>query len=120
MALYESNYVRLGWLAGNPAVLSGRHVSRVAGDCELRLTVCERSRYTSTLDLTCLLGSDEALPLTAPDLRLRAYHDARLVEVQDPGAARDPAGRWACNMLLHKWLEYCVDRGHRFGAPCCP
>ena len=24
--------------------------------------------------------------------------------------------RWSRNMLLNKWLEYCVDRGHRFGA----
>jgi uncharacterized protein len=26
------------------------------------------------------------------------------------------AARWARNMLLNKWLEYCVDRGHRFGV----
>jgi uncharacterized protein YqiB (DUF1249 family) len=26
--------------------------------------------------------------------------------------------RWLRNMLLNKWLDYCVDRGHRFvGAP---
>jgi uncharacterized protein YqiB (DUF1249 family) len=24
--------------------------------------------------------------------------------------------RWARNVLLNKWLEYCVERGHRFGV----
>jgi len=24
--------------------------------------------------------------------------------------------RWLRNMLLNKWLDYCVDRGHRFAA----
>jgi len=22
--------------------------------------------------------------------------------------------RWARNVMLNKWLEYCVERGHRF------
>jgi hypothetical protein len=25
--------------------------------------------------------------------------------------------RWLRNMLLNKWLDYCLDRGHRFAAP---
>ena len=24
--------------------------------------------------------------------------------------------RWARNVMLNKWLEYCVDRGHRFAG----
>ena len=24
--------------------------------------------------------------------------------------------RWARNVLLNKWLEYCAERGHRFDA----
>ena len=24
--------------------------------------------------------------------------------------------RWARNMMLNKWLEYCVERGHRFSS----
>ena len=26
------------------------------------------------------------------------------------------AARWARNVMLNKWLEYCVERGHRFGV----
>jgi len=130
MSLYESNYLRFLQLAGDPARLSGTLVSRIQGDCELRLEVLEHMPYTSLLALTYQLparaaGDAERLP----DLRLRAYHDARLLEAdqfQVPGRAHGsrrchrPAGerelhqRWKRNMMLNKWLEYCVDRGHRF------
>jgi uncharacterized protein YqiB (DUF1249 family) len=138
MSLYESNFIRLGWLAGELARLCGRYVSAVRGDCDLVLTVTERSPYTSTLNLTYLLPGHDG-PVACPDLRVRVYHDARLVEAQQwnsghtcaPGAAttehpvlralrshaeRELDQRWARNMMLNKWLEYCVERGHRFSA----
>jgi uncharacterized protein len=119
MGLYESNYLRLARLAGNLAALVGTCVSRVAGDCDLLLTVHERARYTSELQLTYLLpapGRAHALE-RVPDLRLRLYHDARLLAVHEQrgaGADRELDRRWASNLLLNKWLDYCVERGHRF------
>jgi len=129
MGLYESNYIRLGWLAGNLRALSRRYASSVRGDCDLVLTVTARSPYTSTLTLTYLLPEERGL-LTCPDLRVRVYHDAHLVEAQQwagaagappPGrlggcAERELDQRWARNMMLNKWLEYCVERGHRFSS----
>jgi len=134
MTLYESNYIRLGWLAGDLRALAGGHRSRVAHDCELRLTVLEHGRYTTMLALTYAIADGAGLP-DAPDLTVRVYHDARLAEAHGvgavqlpvtpaaphPAARREPgppalAARWARNMLLNKWLEYCVDRGHRFGV----
>jgi len=129
MGLYESNFIRLGWLAGELAALAGSHCSWVAGDCELLLAVTERSPYTSTIALSYLLpepgGADRY-----PDMRLRIYHDAHLVEAQQwtcdprrrapagrhPAAERELDQRWARNMMLNKWLEYCVERGHRFSS----
>ena len=64
MSLYESNYLRFLRLAGDPAQLSGTLISRVAGDCELQLSVIEHMRYTSTLALTYLLP--QAVPAGAP------------------------------------------------------
>jgi uncharacterized protein len=132
MSLYESNHVRFLRLAGDPARLSGTLVSRVAGDCLLQLSVLEHMPYTSTLSLTYMLPAAGAVvpgaPERLPDLRLRAYHDARLLEVEMPPAPRgvrrhDPhqaerelQQRWARNMMLNKWLEYCAERGHRFRA----
>jgi hypothetical protein len=130
MALYESNHVRLGWLLPDPESVEGRRVSRVEGDCELVLTVVERARYTSTLNLTYWLEERDAAH-AVPDIRLRVYHDARLVEAVEwarghehgalqamrRAAERELDQRWARNVMLNKWLEYCAERGHRFAPP---
>ena len=120
MGLYESNYLRLARLAGNLASLAGTCVSSVPGDCDLLLTVQERAPYTSELRLTYLLPALEqatSSPERVPDLRLRLYHDARLLAVHESAAAgpvRELDRRWASNLLLNKWLDYCAERGHRF------
>jgi uncharacterized protein YqiB (DUF1249 family) len=134
MGLYESNYIRLSWLAGQLVALDGRHRSVVAGDCDLLLTMTERSPYTSTLNLTYSFA-EEGLPGAGgetqfPDMRLRVYHDAHLAEAQEwagthtqpvlkalrTHAERELDQRWARNVMLNKWLEYCVERGHRFSS----
>jgi uncharacterized protein YqiB (DUF1249 family) len=127
MTLYESNYIRLRGLVREPAELCGEQVSRVASDCDLHLAVIERSRYTSVLRLTYLFEDAGGL-VAEPDLELRVYHDARLLEAcrcarrqRHAGLAALQSGlssalgeRWRRNMLLNKWLDYCTDRGHRF------
>ena len=137
MSLYESNYLRLASLAGDLRLLAGVRLSRVADDCDLRLSVTERSPYTTSLELTYLFEDPQGLT-TYPDMRVRVYHDARLVEAQEwaPEASSQGGGRheheilrrlrgaaereldqrWARNTMLNKWLEYCIDRGHGFRA----
>jgi uncharacterized protein YqiB (DUF1249 family) len=129
MGLYESNYIRLSWLAGELAALAGRHRSVVAGDCDLLLTMTERSPYTSTVNLTYLLPEGDG-ETQFPDMRVRVYHDAHLAEAQEwagthaqpvlkalrTHAERELDQRWARNVMLNKWLEYCVERGHRFSS----
>jgi uncharacterized protein len=129
MGLYESNYIRLGWLAGELRKLAGCYTSSVPGDCDLVLKVTERSPYTSTMMLTYLLGGPQGRE-AYPDMRVRIYHDAHLVEAQQwcavqearllktlrAGAERELGQRWARNMMLNKWLDYCVERGHRFSV----
>jgi uncharacterized protein YqiB (DUF1249 family) len=127
MSLYESNYLRLSALAGDLRRLADTRVSRVADDCDLRLSVSERSPYTTSCDLTYLFVEDGDVS-TYPDMRVRIYHDARLVEAQEWAsqhghealrrlrglAERELDQRWARNTMLNKWLEYCIDRGHGF------
>ena len=139
MGLYESNYIRFGWLAGRPGELAGSHRSSAHGDCDLLLTVTARSPYTSIVNLTYRLPHGQG-DRQYPDMTVRIYHDAHLVEAQPwnsvhshapaPGGAHvQPAARarrpspereldqrWARNMMLNKWLEYCVERGHRFSS----
>ena len=125
MSLYESNYLRFLQLAGDPKQLRGMLVSKVAGDCELQLAVLEHMPYTSTLTLSYVFG-DSGDSERLPDLRLRAYHDARLLEAEEFQAEHKTRGqgvrpgerelhqRWMRNIMLNKWLEYCAERGHRF------
>ncbi len=124
MTLYESNYIRLGWLVPDLRRLAGTLTSRVPGEPVLELTVVEQCRYTTTLGMSYLLGDGRM-----PELAIRVYHDARLAEAHsaaaDPsqprraaaGSAGDHGRRWSCNMLLNKWLEYCAGNGHRFPVP---
>lgn len=131
MSLYESNYLRLTRLTGDPARLSGERISRVAGGCDLRLNVLEQCPYTTTIGLThvfhdpVVVGPGLETFLTYPDVRIRVYGDARMAQAQHwpvdqpepygrhPGAAgRELEQRWLFNNMLNKWLEYCLELGH--------
>lgn len=133
MSLYESNYIRLRALCGDPARLQGEYRSVSPGDCDLVLSVVEQAPYTSTLNLTYLLPApgavgEEPTLERFPDVRIRTYADAHLAEAQSwasnpahpalralrRGAERELDQRWALNMMLNKWLDYCMERGHRF------
>jgi hypothetical protein len=126
MSLYESNYLRLRQLAGPLGSVHGEITSHVAEDCDVRLRVVERTPYTTACELTCVLSATPGD--TYPDMRIRIYHDAALLEAQEwsirhqhellrrlrAAAERELDQRWARNMMLNKWLEYCMDRGHSF------
>lgn len=130
MAIYESNWRRLLRLVGADRLrrLPDEVVSAVPGDLDLHLLVQERSPYTTTFRLTYffdLAGEDDA----DPDLLVRVYHDACLAEALACrrihhrhrllgrfaiDARNELERRWQRNILLNKWLEYCLERGHSF------
>ena len=122
MGLYESNHIRLAGLAGDLRGLPARVCSIVAGDCELVLTVTERTPYTTGLNLTYWLdGAGPGGRDAVPDMLVKVYHDARVAECTGFTGGRSPVEReldqrWARNVMLNKWLEYCADRGHRFAT----
>jgi hypothetical protein len=127
MGLYESNYVRLGWLLGELSDMGGYYRSTVANDLTLHVSVLDVQRYTTTFKMTYWFDVDGQW-VADPDLDVRVYHDARLAEVMswrsggrnkilrafdaDQGSELDR--RWTRNTMLNKWLEYCIDLGHRF------
>jgi uncharacterized protein len=127
MTLYESNFVRLGWLVSDLRSIETRSVSSVASDCDLYLTPLELCPYTSVFRLTYEFDFEGAR-IRDPDLEVCVYHDARLAEVRSCcGFQRHPElaklesrlkreldQRWTRNMMLNKWLEYCAERGHHF------
>jgi uncharacterized protein YqiB (DUF1249 family) len=127
MTLYESNFVRLGWLVRDLRSITSRAVSRVGSDCDLFLTPIESCPYTSVFRLTYEFDSAGEW-VRDPDLEVCVYHDARLAEVRsfygskrhpelvrlESGLKRELDQRWTRNMMLNKWLEYCAERGHHF------
>ena len=127
MTLYESNFVRLGWLVQELRGVKTARVSKVASDCDLYLIPLELCRYTSVFRLTYEFDFEGAR-IRDPDLEVCVYHDARLAEVRSfrgfqrhpqlakvqSGLKRELDQRWTRNMMLNKWLEYCAERGHRF------
>ncbi len=129
MALYESNHARLFRLLGGSVPMLYGAVSKVPGEPDLHLSVLERSRYTTTYHLTCYF-EDNGVQVPDPDLHVRIYHDARVAETMYCGRNRHwqllrpyriDAGteiqrRWEMNLLLNKWLEFCLARGHCFAS----
>jgi uncharacterized protein YqiB (DUF1249 family) len=127
MTLYESNFVRLGWLIDDLRAISVCRVSKSAADCDLHLTPMELARYTSVFRLTYVFDGSGS-EVRDPDLEVCVYHDARLAEVRSfggfrrhpqlaklqSGLKRELDQRWTRNMMLNKWLEYCAERGHHF------
>ena len=127
MTLYESNFVRLGWLVDDLRAVTAARVSKCDSDCDLLLTPLDLSRYTSVFHLTYEFDG-ELEKVRDPDLEVCVYHDARLAEVRSfRGFQRHPQlarvqselkreldQRWTRNMMLNKWLEYCAERGHHF------
>jgi uncharacterized protein YqiB (DUF1249 family) len=124
MTLYESNYVRLLSLIPDVDCLAGPRASLVVDDFDLHVELIKRERYTSTLRLTYWFPEEQGW-IADPDLVVRVYHDAKLVEAMESctehrhrllreiaRASVELDLRWARNMMLNKWLDYLLDMGH--------
>jgi len=120
MELYEHNYMRLRNIAPDLTV-ADEMISVVPGHQDLYLSITERCRYTTMLRMTYRFEEEGEL-LFEPDLHLKVYHDARVVEVQQfISRAHGPMyiadlveQKWRMNRFLYKWLGYCLHQGHYF------
>ncbi|MDP2324149.1 MAG: DUF1249 domain-containing protein, partial [Gammaproteobacteria bacterium] len=119
-------------LIESPAGMSS--LSRAPRDLDLHLCVDGVTRYTVDLRLTYLFeefSGEEFTGLSAdPDLHLRVYLDARMVEVISwsishrhevlrelaATSARELDRRWSKNIMLGKWLDYLGDMGHNLSG----
>lgn len=131
MALYESNFIKLTHLFGQTDFPADVYFSRAPGDCDLRMHLDACTKYTRVVRMTYLF-EDESGQVAEPDLSIKMYLDARMTEVlgwanQHRHAflselverfSRELDRRWTCNMMLGKWLDYLIDRGHAFDIAC--
>jgi len=128
MLLYESNNLKLEQLIGDLDPACSLWVSRVRGDSDLFLERLDSERYTTTLRMTYRLRDEHGALLRDPDMTLRIYHDADVVEALNcrqwhrhrhlseirRSHVRELSRRWQINMMLNKWLDYLIDSGHGF------
>ena len=126
MSLYESNYLKFMLLTEREFPAVPALISHAPADCDLHFELLRREPYTSTLKLTYWFEDEEGVAVPDPDLVVRVYHDASLVEAvggRDThrhhllrALALSHAGeldrRWRVNMMLNKWLDYLLERGH--------
>ena len=133
MALYEGNLLKLNQLVGNIDKRVGdRYLSTETTDCDLYLTIESSVKYTQVFRMTYVFldedSADRRQLIADPDLCVRVYLDARLAEVAGWAPhhrhdvlknlqrrfTRELDRRWANNMMLGKWLDYLLDKGHSF------
>ena len=120
MELYEQNYIRLRNIAPDLCV-ADEMISTVPEHEDLYLSITQRCKYTTMLRMTYRFEED-GQPLFEPDLHLKMYHDARVVEVQQfQSRSHGPLyltkvieQKWMMNRFLYKWLGYCLFQGHYF------
>ena len=127
MDLYENNFLRFRKLVSDLDAIGGEALSHVPGCMDVHISIIERSRYTTTLRMTYHFQDGESI-LAEPDLRIRVYHDASLVEVVgghlkhgrqrlDHLPATALKLKWRLNRFLYRWLGYCLYLGHEFVQP---
>lgn len=120
MELYEHNYMRLRNIAPDLEV-ADEMISSVPDHQDLYLSISQRCKYTTMLRMTYRFEVEHEI-LFEPDLHLKVYHDARVVEVQQfHSRSRGPMyladlveQKWLMNRFLYKWLGYCLYQGHYF------
>ena len=123
MDLCDENYRQLMRIAPALRMLYGYHISQVEGCMDLHLEIQEQTPYTTLAHLTYFFPYRKEQH-SDPDALLRVYHDSRQVEVMTLkqhalplNGGKQPATlvqKWHVNLFLSKWLNYCVEQGHRF------
>lgn len=123
MDLCEESYEHLRRMTPQLGHLDGRYRSSLAGHVDLHLEILEQTPYTTLLRLTYQFEhAGTARP--EPDAVIRAYHDARQVEVVELRQGELPLerlfqapslrNRWRANLFLSRWLSFCARQGHCF------
>jgi uncharacterized protein YqiB (DUF1249 family) len=118
MNLWEDNFRSLQQLLPELDLRVDFAKSLSQSDAPLYLEILERNPYTLTLMLTYR----DAQHVEFPKLRVRIYRDAGVAQAMDamPAAFGENLDRqWERNLLLNKWLDFCLTHGHGFSLADC-
>jgi len=121
--LCEENYRYMSMLAPGLHSIHGSLLSRVENSMDLYLEILEQTPYTTLVHLTYYFQHQEG-QRPDPDAIMRAFHDARQIEILNLQQRILPVNRgmqhptlgqkWKVNLFASKWLAYCVGQGHSF------
>lgn len=120
MDLYEYNYLRLRKIVPDLDI-ADEMISITPGHLDLYLSVTERCKYTTMIQLTYRFQKEGDI-ICQPDMHIKIYHDARNAEVLDRldnkhrriYSGETLQQKWKLNRFLYKWLGYCIHQGHYF------
>ena len=120
MDLYEYNYLRMRRLVPDLEA-ADEMISISPGHLDLYLSVTERCRYTTMVNMTYRF-QHQGSTICQPDMHIKVYHDARNAEVLDRldrkhhrvYSGETLQQKWRLNRFLYKWLGYCIYQGHYF------
>ena len=123
MELCEESYSHLLRIIPDLRTMSGSYRSVRENDTDLHLEILEQSPYTTLVRLTYYFEqADGGRP--EPNAILRAYHDARQVDVVDLRQHALPSersfqapsltNRWRVSLFANRWLAFCMIQGHLF------
>lgn len=129
-AICEGNYARLMRLFPDYQNSNSREFS--VGAARVAIEVLERCRYTTIFRLRQQHAEDRWLGSLL--VEVRAYHDARMLEVAVFQSHRQVAARYDYpnrrmyqqdeksqqNRFLAEWLEHCLRNGRSCRNPCVP
>lgn len=125
MEIYEHNYIKLRKLCGDINKLPEYRCSRIDNALDLHIKVVERTKYTTTLNLTYkFTKASRRRPRILPNIFIKVYFDAMQAEVlhrefKDISTryeAKRLGNKWRDNRFLYKWLSYCIAQGHTFSG----
>jgi uncharacterized protein len=128
----EANYLRIMKLVPDMNFIDRREFGvELAGGTpvEIRITVTERCKYTTMLEVSQLQAATQWS--TAPSFVLRVYHDAQMAEViaferhnrLRPRYEYPNTNMYHCdekaqlNQFLGEWLSHCLHHGHALNDP---
>lgn len=127
-ALCEANYARLLRLFPDYETANSRQL--VVGSARVTLEVTERCRYTTFMRITQSQSQVESAMLGFLRIEVRAYHDARMLEVSMFQSHHQISARYEYpnkamyqqdeklqqNNFLAEWLGHCQRNAHLASA----
>ena len=130
VGLYEVNYERLINLFPRLRDTEGSCVLMVDSGNRIRLDIIENNRYTKIIQLAHDIET-ESKWVSQPTMRLRVYHDAKVVEViayqqqyRFKSRYNYPNEKMLCrhekrivNLFLGEWLEHCLSNWQEHPSP---